>query len=65
MATCWYILGKAHAENGNKELAEKAYKKTMLLTYARCYDPSNDSFWAPSDAATVEIKKLSGKSIYD
>ncbi|MCP4987489.1 MAG: tetratricopeptide repeat protein [Colwellia sp.] len=65
VATCWFILGKAHAAKGNKELAEKAFKKALLFSYARCYDPSDDSFWAPSDVAKVELKKLSGKSIYD
>jgi hypothetical protein len=65
VATIWFILGKAHAGNGNKELAEKAFKKTLLFPHGRCYDPSNDSFWAPSDGAKVELKKLSGKSIYD
>lgn len=65
VATCWFILGKAHSEKGDKEKAEKAFNKVLLFPYARCYDPSNDSFWAPSDGATVELKKLSDKSIYD
>jgi tetratricopeptide (TPR) repeat protein len=65
VATCWFILGKAHTEKGEREKAIKSFSKVLLLPYARCYDPSNDSFWAPSDGARVELKKLSGKSIYD
>lgn len=65
VATCWFILGKAHAGKSNKEKAEKAFNKALLFPYGRCFDPSNNSFWAPSDGAQVELKKLSGKSIYD
>jgi tetratricopeptide (TPR) repeat protein len=65
VATCWFILGKAHTEKGDKEKAIKAFKKALLFPFARCYDPSNDFFWAPSDGAKVELKRLSGTSIYD
>lgn len=65
VATCWFILGKAHAGKGDKEKARKAFKKALLFPYGRCFDPSNNSFWAPSDGAKVELRKLSGKSIYD
>ena len=65
VATCWFILGKAHAGKGNKEKAEKAFNKALLFSYARCYDPSNSSFWVPGDGARVELKNLGGKSIYD
>lgn len=65
VATCWFILGKAHTEKGDKVKAEKAFSKTLLFPYARCYDPPNDSFWAPNDGAQVELRKISGKSIYD
>jgi len=36
VATCWFILGKAHAGKGDKEKAKKAFQKAMLLPDARC-----------------------------
>jgi tetratricopeptide (TPR) repeat protein len=65
VATCWFILGKAQAAVGDKEKAEKAFTKAKKLTYARCWDPKKDEFWAPSDGAKLELKKLGGESLYD
>ncbi len=65
VSTCWFILGKAHASDGDIEKAIKSFKKAMLFTYGRCYDSKNDTFWAPSDGAKAELQILMGKSIYD
>ena len=58
VGTCYFILGKALDDQGDKKGALTAYKYLVdNLGYAQCWDPKG-WFWSPADAARKRLVEL-------
>ena len=58
VGTCYFILGKALDDQGDKKGATAAYKSLVdTLSFAQCWDPKG-WFWAPADAARKRLAEL-------
>ncbi|MEA3368946.1 MAG: zf-HC2 domain-containing protein [Candidatus Ratteibacteria bacterium] len=61
VAICHFILGKALAEQGKQEEAQKHFKKIINdLKYAQCWDPQG-WFWKVKLGAKNEIDRFTAK----
>jgi hypothetical protein len=58
VATCFFIKGQAAEKLGQNGEAKQAYEAAAKYTYARCFDPSWNGFWSPSEAANGRLKRL-------
>ena len=58
VGTCYFILGKALDDQGDKKGAMAAYKFLVdNLSFAQCWDPKG-WFWKPADAARKRLVEL-------
>ncbi len=58
VGTCYFIMGKALDDSGDKKGAIEAYKTLVSsLSYAQCWDPKG-WFWTPADAARKRLAEL-------
>jgi hypothetical protein len=58
VGTCYFILGKALDDQGDKKGAIAAYKFLVdNLSFAQCWDPKG-WFWKPADAARKRLTEL-------
>jgi hypothetical protein len=58
VGTCYFILGKALDDQGDKKGAIAAYKFLAdNLSFAQCWDPKG-WFWKPGDAARKRLAEL-------
>jgi len=65
IATCHFILGKALAEQGKQEEANKHFEKIINeLFYAQCWDPQG-WFWKVRDGAKTELERPMLPDKYD
>jgi len=58
VGSCYFILGKALDDQGDKKGATAAYKFLVdNLSFAQCWDPQG-WFWKPADAARKRLAEL-------
>jgi tetratricopeptide (TPR) repeat protein len=56
VGTCYFIKGQALAAQGRNDDAKEAYQAATTFSCARTWDPIDDSFWSPADAAAAELR---------
>jgi hypothetical protein len=58
VSACYYIKAESleHLNRINEALS--TYAQTTNLTYARVYDPSDKTFWSPSEGAQGKLRQL-------
>ena len=65
VGTCHFILGKAVAEQGKQEEANKHFEKIINeLSYAQCWDPQG-WFWKVKSGAQTELERPSIPDKFD
>ena len=59
VSTCLYIQGEAYRVAGQNDKAKVAFERVVKeFTFGQAYDPSNKSFWKPSDAAKDKLDMM-------
>ena len=58
VAACAFIKGRSMEKLGNRPGAVQAYKFATQLSYGRCWDPDQGSFWSPAASAAGRLKMI-------
>jgi tetratricopeptide (TPR) repeat protein len=58
VAASYFITGRALEHLGRIGEAKRAYEEAAKLSYGRTYDPKEDSFWSPAEAALGRLRTL-------
>jgi tetratricopeptide (TPR) repeat protein len=57
VASCLFIKGRAFEKLGHKEEAKKAFEQAKQYPYARAWDPDQELFWSPAEAAAGRLER--------
>jgi len=58
VAACYYIKGQALEALRCVDEAREAYQNSQRFPYARVWDPNQELFWSPAEAATQILARL-------
>lgn len=58
VCTCYWIVGMSKLYLGEKEAAKIAFRKAVELTFGLCSNKDGNSFWSPSEEASLQLKIL-------
>lgn len=59
VAACYFTMAQALQAEGRTADAHQAYLEASKLTYARVWDPRQEIFWSPADAALGQLRTSS------
>ena len=58
VAASYFVKGRALEHLGRLSEARQAYREASKLTYARTFDPRENTFWSPAEAALGRLRTL-------
>jgi hypothetical protein len=56
-AACFYVIGSAAESLSRRGESAQAYREATRYTYARVWDPRDDTFWSPAEVAKDRLSK--------